>query len=756
MKQYFTLLFFIILNCFSAVCQTATVNLNSEKQIIRGFGGINHPEWYSDLNAAERQLAYGNGPGQLGFTVLRTYVSENSNNWGLGIQTAQYAYNQGAYVFASPWNPPSSMTITVNNVKRINPATYSQYADHLNNYVTYMRNQGIELYAISTQNEPDYAHDWTEWSPQESVDFIKGYANRINCRLMTPESFQYRKTVYDPILNDATALANVSIFGTHLYGTRYADFPYSLFEQKGAGKELWMTEVYTDSKYDANIWDNAYIDDDRHAIKVAEHIHYAMVEGNFQTYVFWPLRRYYALIHDGNSDGQGNSPAAAGTPTKRGYCMAQFSKFVRPGYVRVEATKSPSSNVFVSAYKNNNDVVIVVVNKNTGTQTITLDIPGTHVTSWKQYTTSASKSLTQGTTINASSSFQVTLDAASVTTFVGTAATGIPTISFSSPTETSFVAPATVPFDVTVSDSDGTIRNINFYINDETTTFHEEWTAPYAFEHVFSEPGTYTIKAVVYDNDENTAQDLITITILVPQGPYSGTATQIPGKIECENFDVGGNDFAYFDDSPGTSVPTPPNYRSDEDVDIENCTDTGGGYNIGYATAGEWLEYTVNVTTPGTYDIVVRAACDGDGRTISLSSNGTDIATDISIPNTGGWQVWTDVIFPDVVLEAGEQVVRLTIGATDYVNLNYLQFELQNSSTNPIQLKAGWNLVGYPHSEQKAIEEALSSIWEHVESVKNMEEFYLINNPAHLNSLLELSWGKGYLIFVSENCELTW
>ena len=399
--------------------QTATITLTTEKQLIRGFGGINHPSWYSDLNSAERQLAYGNGTNQLGFTVLRTFVSDKSSEFGLGIQTAQYAYNQGAYVFASPWNPPAGQFITVNGVKRINPATFQQYADHLNSYVTYMKNNNVNLYAISTQNEPDYAHDWTEWSPTESVNFIKGYRSRIKCKLMTPESFQYLKNVYDPILNDAAALANVDIFGTHLYGTQYSNFPYPLFVQKGAGKELWMTEVYTDSKYDGNIWNDMYINDSRHAIKVAEHIHYAMTDGNFQAYVFWPLRRYYALIHDGNADNQGNTPAGAGTATKRGYCMAQFSKWVRPGFVRVDATKQPVTNVFVSAYKKGNEVVIVVVNKTITSKTLTLSIPGTKVTKWERYTTSASKNIAKGTDINAGASFQVTLDAASVTTFNG-------------------------------------------------------------------------------------------------------------------------------------------------------------------------------------------------------------------------------------------------------------------------------------------------------------------------------------------------
>lgn len=650
--------------------QTATVTLTSTKQLIRGFGGINHPEWYSDLNAAERQLAYGNGAGQLGFTVLRTYVSDNSANFSRGIETAKYAYSQGAYVFASPWNPPAGQYITVNGVKRINPATYAQYADHLNSYVTYMKGQGVELYAISTQNEPDYAHEWTEWSPQESVTFIKGYASRIKCKLMTPESFQYRKSVYDPILNDAAALANVAIFGTHLYGTQYSDFPYPLFVQKGAGKELWMTEVYTDSKYDGNIWSDGYINDSRHAIKVAEHIHYAMVDGNFQTYVFWPLRRYYALIHDGNSDGQGNNPAAAGTATKRGYCMAQFSKWVRPGYVRVDATKSPTTNVFVSAYKKDNDVVIVVVNKNTSTKTITLSIPGTQVTTWENYTTSASKNIAKGTNINASTSFQVTLDAASVTTFVGKSASDAPVVTITAPaTNATFTAPASITIDATATIGTGTISKVQFF--NGATLLGEDVSAPYSYTWTNAPAGTHSLCATATSSAGKTGQSCVSVKVNPAQAAYKGTPWPIPGKIEFENYDDGGNGFAYLDNAATNSGGA--TFRTDEDVDIENCTDVGTGYNVGFATAGEWLEYTVNVAAAGEYELTMRVACSGTGRTVSLSSNGTAVATNVAIPNTAGWQAWEDVKMK-VTLAAGQQVLRLTIGATDYVNLNYMSF----------------------------------------------------------------------------------
>lgn len=655
--------------------QTATISLTQERQTIKGFGGINHPTWYSDLNAAERELAYGNGSGQLGLTVLRTYVSDNSNEWGLGLQTAQRAVELGATVFASPWNPPASMTYTdAGGQKRISTSSFGAYADHLNSYVSYMRNNGVDLYAISTQNEPDYAHDWTEWTPQESVDFIKGYANRIDCRLMTPESFQYRKNIYDPILNDPAALANVDIFGTHLYGTQYRDFPYPLFEQKGAGKELWMTEVYTDSQNDANIWDNGVINESYHALKVAEHIHYAMVDGQFQTYVFWPLRRYYALIHDGSS-GHGNSNvAAAGTATKRGYCMAQFSKWVRPGYVRVEATKSPATNIFVSAYKKGNDVVIVVVNKNTSSRSLTLNIAGSQIATWEQYTTSASKSLAKGNNISGGTSFQVNLDAASVTTFVGKANPGVPTVSLTSPAANeTFTAPASITLEATASDADGSISKVEFF--NGTTKLGEDASAPYTYTWDNLAEGSYTITAKATDNSGETATSTaVEIRVNVPQGPYNGTMHAIPGTIQLENYDVGGNGSAYFDDTPGSE--TGVDFRTSEDVDVEECTDAGAGYNLGWTAAGEWLEYTVNVETAGTYDLSIRAACNGDDRTISISMDGDDIAADVAIPNTAGWQAWQTITVSDINLTPGQKVMRLTIGETDYVNLNYVTFTL--------------------------------------------------------------------------------
>ena len=196
-----SLLFTIILSvvftqlfCFAITveaAETATINLSSEKQVIRGFGGMNHPVWISDLTAAQRDTAFGNGDGQLGFSILRIHVDENKNNWSKELATAKRAIEHGAIVFASPWNPPSEMVETftrngVPNQKRLKYDKYAAYAQHLNDFVTYMKNNGVNLYAISIQNEPDYAHEWTWWTPQEILRFMKENAGSINCRVIDP------------------------------------------------------------------------------------------------------------------------------------------------------------------------------------------------------------------------------------------------------------------------------------------------------------------------------------------------------------------------------------------------------------------------------------------------------------------------------------------------------------------------------------------------------------------------------------------
>ena len=248
-----------------------------------------------------------------------------------------------------------------------------------------------------------------------------------------------------------------------------------------------------------------------------------------------------------------------------------------------------------------------------------------------------------------------------------------PLVDFTTPANNaSFTKGTAITLTATATDADGTIANVKFY--DGTTLLTTDLASPYTFNFTGATLGSHTLRAVATDNSGNTDEATVIIRVNVPQGPYNATVHVIPGTIQAEHFDVGGNGFAYSDDSPGSSVTPLVNFRTNEDVDIETCTDAGAGHNLGFTTAGEWLEYSVNVQAAGNYDLDLRVACLGTGRTVSLAMDATAFASNVVIPNTEGWQTWTTTSVKKIPLKAGPQIMRLTIGATDYVNLNYIQF----------------------------------------------------------------------------------
>ena len=156
---------------------------------------------------------------------------------------------------------------------------------------------------------------------------------------MSCETFQYNKNYYKVALNNANANKNIGIWGTHFYGTLRSQMDFPSLENDY--RDLWMTEVYVpNSSSDADTWPEA--------IDVAVNIHNALVVGSMNAYVWWYIRRSYGPMKEN------------GSISKRGYMMAQFAKYVRPGAVRIECTEQPSNGVYVSAYKNTDGKIAVV------------------------------------------------------------------------------------------------------------------------------------------------------------------------------------------------------------------------------------------------------------------------------------------------------------------------------------------------------------------------------------------------------------
>ena len=114
-------------------------------------------------------------------------------------------------------------------------------------------------------------------------------------------------------------------------------------------------------------------------------------------------------------------------------------------------------------------------------------------------------------------------------------------------------------------------------------------------------------------------------------------------------------------------------YHAMAGVQTENTTDAGGGLNVGWIDAGDWMAYTVDVATAGTYTIQYRVASINNGGQISLEQNsGATRLGLITVPNTGGWQNWT-TISHSVYLNAGRQDIAIGVPVGGY-NVNWWSF----------------------------------------------------------------------------------
>ena len=213
-----------------------------------------------------------------------------------------------------------------------------------------------------------------------------------------------------------------------------------------------------------------------------------------------------------------------------------------------------------------------------------------------------------------------------------------------------------------ISNSSGT--NLTGNVNTPATGGWQTWTNVVATIALPAGQQTLT-----FDQD-NAGWNLNYFTISTTEGPFGGTPWAVPGTVQAENYDVGGQGLAFNVTSVNGSAN---NYRSDG-VDLEATTDTGGGDDLGWTTGGQWFKYTVNAASAGTYTVTFRLASPNgvtDGLHIANSS-GTNLSGSVNVPATGGWQTWTNVT-ATVTLPAGQQVLTVDQDNAGW-NINYMSF----------------------------------------------------------------------------------
>jgi len=271
----------------------------------------------------------------------------------------------------------------------LSTSAYADYAAYLKSFAKYM---GSDLDVISMQNEPNIVVTYVScsWNPTQMFNFIKNNAQDIGTAVLMPETSNYDKSYSDPVLNDATAASHVTHIGLHLYGAGASTYTLAVQKQK----KVWMTEHMYDP------------DDIGTMMTMGKEIMDCM-NSQMNAYIWWYLRVPNC-----------NLITASGGITNKGYVMAQFSKYIRPGSHRASAPYQPQSNVNLQAYAGAKNV-IVALNRNTSAKTQDFTIVSGSFGSAHKYTTSNTKKLADdGPVTVTNGSFTATLDPQSVTTFV--------------------------------------------------------------------------------------------------------------------------------------------------------------------------------------------------------------------------------------------------------------------------------------------------------------------------------------------------
>lgn len=340
----------------------------------------------------------------------------------------QEAKARGASRFMSTvWSPPAWMK---DNQKvccggSVSPAVWPLFADYLAEYVLqYKARFGLDIYAISPANEPDAStsYDSSRWTGQQLRDFTRDFVapvwaqKQVPAKYIIPETSYWGEDLALPSLQDPdfpgfpSAGKRVDIVAAHGYGRDNPPAPLAV--SKAAGKRIWETETS-----ELGIAEDATI---TNGLFWAKRIQEFMTGPEVNLFNSWWLATELENRREGLIDLHTQTQPYTYTTTKRLFTIGNWSRFVRPGWVRVGATAARSP---ITAFRDpaSGSFAVVVTNDSSTSRSEVLRLNGFAATSVTPYRTSKTENLAALAPVDASTgSFTATLPPRSVTTFVGT------------------------------------------------------------------------------------------------------------------------------------------------------------------------------------------------------------------------------------------------------------------------------------------------------------------------------------------------
>jgi glucuronoarabinoxylan endo-1,4-beta-xylanase len=324
------------------------------------------------------------------------------------------------------WSPPAWMKTNGNVIKGgLNPAKRQAFADYLSAYVRgYKEHHGIEIYAVSPTNEPDITVDYSScyWSGEELRLFVRDHLaptfarDAVKAKVLVGEHSSWSEEPVLPSLSDPATASRIDIVGVHAYADSDENpFP-PISSRSGVlslssrlHKPIWMTEVSDGSPNMTEISDGLYW---------AKLLHTHVVENGVNAWFYW-----WAISNDDNRGSliYLNLDNHTYVVPKRLYTIGNYSRFVRPGFVRLQMESPPLRGIYLSAYKNEstNELVVVAINDINFPREVQLSVKGAKATSIQPYRTSVRENLAAlEPVLVTGGALTLQLQGSSVTTFV--------------------------------------------------------------------------------------------------------------------------------------------------------------------------------------------------------------------------------------------------------------------------------------------------------------------------------------------------
>lgn len=415
-------------SCWPLAHPTAVIRWTDLRQTMDGFGGSS-ADFLDGLTPAQADFFFSqNG---IGLSLLRTQIIPDAatcaanfaSNGCSGtngqilsgeLATAKLAAARGATVFSTPWSPPAAYKTnhSFTNGGSLLSSRYADWAEKIAAYVDMMTRNGVPVYAVSVQNEPDLATSYGSctYTARQIHDFVPYLYSALNAvgakstKIMIAEQSSWAIDLTAMAQADPGVARQVGIIAAHGYKGDIRPF-------QTANAHLWQTEDSSQSPvYDGSLSD---------ALHWAQKIHGYLVTANVNAWVWW-------FLTDMPRQGEGEDNAALtdlkGNIPKRTYVLGQWSKFVRPGWSRIGV--SYSGPLLISAFKdpNSGTFAIVAVNQGKTPLSQTFAFRGCFANSVTPWITSETLSLQKQASVPVNAaSFHYTIPPFSVVTFSGAA-----------------------------------------------------------------------------------------------------------------------------------------------------------------------------------------------------------------------------------------------------------------------------------------------------------------------------------------------